>query len=57
MRVSVGKHSPGNDLGLGLSLESLGRSPQTNPGWSKTSWEVEQDEIEHVEGVAGYGRS
>lgn len=57
MRVSVHKLRPGNDLGLGLNLESLGWSPQATLRGSKASWEVVQDEIDYVDGVAGYGRS
>lgn len=51
------KLRPGNDLGFGLSLESLGWSPQATLRGSKASWEVVQDEIDYVDGVAGYGRS
>lgn len=52
-RISVGKHSPGSDLGLELSLESLGWSLQMKPGWNKTSCGVVQDEVDYVGGMAG----
>lgn len=45
-RVCMGKHNPGNDLRLGLSLWGLGWSPLTKPGWSGTCWGIVLDETE-----------